>query len=165
MHAYQIFYDGAFNGDPHPGNILYMPDGRLALVDYGQVKHLPLDSRLNYARLMANFHDENRHKIISMAKVVGFVSERNDPDVIYKLASFWNDRATDDVTGGKHIQVFLDDMQKQDPIGEVPSDFVLVGRCNILLRGMANAFNIKVRTSEVWGPIAKAWLMSVGETW
>lgn len=29
--------DGAFNGDPHPGNILLMPDGKLGLIDYGQV--------------------------------------------------------------------------------------------------------------------------------
>ena len=36
-HRYQIFVDGVFNGDPHPGNILLMPDGRLGLIDYGQV--------------------------------------------------------------------------------------------------------------------------------
>ncbi len=27
----------AFNGDPHPGNILLCPDGRVGLIDYGQV--------------------------------------------------------------------------------------------------------------------------------
>ena len=26
--ALQLFFDGAFNADPHPGNILLMPDGR-----------------------------------------------------------------------------------------------------------------------------------------
>ncbi len=165
VHAYQVFYDGALNGDPHPGNILYMPDGRLALVDYGQVKKLPYQSRVNYARLMACLQDNDTDKIIEMGKQVGFNSKHNDPEVIYKLAAFWNDRATGDITGGKHLQVFLDEMEKKDPIGEVPADFVLVGRCNVLLRGMANAFNIKVRTSEIWGPVAKSWLKSVGETY
>ena len=28
---------GCFNCDPHPGNIMLMPDGRLALIDFGQV--------------------------------------------------------------------------------------------------------------------------------
>jgi aarF domain-containing kinase len=37
VHAHEIFTDGIFNGDPHPGNILLMDDGRLGLIDYGQV--------------------------------------------------------------------------------------------------------------------------------
>ncbi|KAH6565178.1 hypothetical protein BASA60_010008 [Batrachochytrium salamandrivorans] len=40
VHGKQILIDGVFNGDPHPGNILVMPDGRLGLIDYGQVKTL-----------------------------------------------------------------------------------------------------------------------------
>lgn len=36
VHGHQIFVDGAFNGDPHPGNILLTPDGKLVLIDYGQ---------------------------------------------------------------------------------------------------------------------------------
>eukprot|EP00959_Pyramimonas_sp_CCMP1952_P326512 6834711-Pyramimonas_sp.AAC.1 len=36
VHAHEIFNDGIFNGDPHPGNILLMDDGRLGLIDYGQ---------------------------------------------------------------------------------------------------------------------------------
>jgi aarF domain-containing kinase len=38
VHAHQIFQGGAFNGDPHPGNILLQPDGKLGLIDYGQVR-------------------------------------------------------------------------------------------------------------------------------
>jgi hypothetical protein len=29
----QIFIDGAFNGDPHPGNILLLDDGRIGLLE------------------------------------------------------------------------------------------------------------------------------------
>ncbi|CAM9631883.1 unnamed protein product, partial [Phaeothamnion confervicola] len=36
VHGHQIFCNGAFNGDPHPGNVLLTPDGRLGLIDYGQ---------------------------------------------------------------------------------------------------------------------------------
>jgi aarF domain-containing kinase len=39
VHAYEIFQNGSFNGDPHPGNILLMPDGRLGLIDYGQARY------------------------------------------------------------------------------------------------------------------------------
>lgn len=37
VHAYEMFQLGAFNGDPHPGNILLLDDGRLGLIDYGKL--------------------------------------------------------------------------------------------------------------------------------
>ena len=33
----------AFNGDPHPGNYLFRPGGRVTFLDYGLVKHFELD--------------------------------------------------------------------------------------------------------------------------
>ena len=36
----QIFEDGVFHGDPHPGNILVRPDNRIALLDFGLVGRL-----------------------------------------------------------------------------------------------------------------------------
>jgi ubiquinone biosynthesis protein len=36
----QLFEDGLFHGDPHPGNILVQPGNRLALLDFGLVGRL-----------------------------------------------------------------------------------------------------------------------------
>jgi predicted unusual protein kinase regulating ubiquinone biosynthesis (AarF/ABC1/UbiB family) len=36
----QIYIDGFFHADPHPGNIFYLQDGRLALLDCGMVGRL-----------------------------------------------------------------------------------------------------------------------------
>ena len=36
----QIFVDGFFHADPHPGNLLVTSDGRLAMLDLGMVAHL-----------------------------------------------------------------------------------------------------------------------------
>ena len=33
----QLLEDGFFHADPHPGNLLVMPDGRLAFFDFGMV--------------------------------------------------------------------------------------------------------------------------------
>jgi ubiquinone biosynthesis protein len=36
----QYFVDGFFHADPHPGNIFYLNDGRVALLDCGMMGHL-----------------------------------------------------------------------------------------------------------------------------
>lgn len=36
---------GMFNADPHPGNYLFQPDGRIAFVDYGCIQIIPPERR------------------------------------------------------------------------------------------------------------------------
>jgi ubiquinone biosynthesis protein len=37
---HQLFADGLFHGDPHPGNVIVMPGNRLGLIDFGLVGRL-----------------------------------------------------------------------------------------------------------------------------
>jgi ubiquinone biosynthesis protein len=48
----QIMVDGIFHADPHPGNILLLNDGRLALIDFGSVGRLDTRLRAALARLL-----------------------------------------------------------------------------------------------------------------
>ena len=40
-----ILLEGVFHADPHPGNVLVTPDGRLALLDFGSVGRLSAKRR------------------------------------------------------------------------------------------------------------------------
>jgi ubiquinone biosynthesis protein len=42
---YQITEGGVFHADPHPGNVLLLTDGRLALIDFGSVGRLDTQQR------------------------------------------------------------------------------------------------------------------------
>jgi len=44
--GYQITEGGVFHADPHPGNVLLLADGRLALLDFGSVGRLDARQRL-----------------------------------------------------------------------------------------------------------------------
>ncbi len=48
----QILVDGVFHADPHPGNMLLLDDGRLALLDYGSVGRIDAGLRSGLQRLM-----------------------------------------------------------------------------------------------------------------
>ncbi len=52
-----LWYHHAFNGDPHPGNYLFMPDGRIAFLDFGCVKHFD-------PKFMADFLELNRRYLL-----------------------------------------------------------------------------------------------------
>jgi len=48
----QVFVDGFFHGDPHPGNVLVGDDGQLCLIDFGLVGHLDQAQREDLVTLI-----------------------------------------------------------------------------------------------------------------
>jgi len=52
VHGVQMLLDGVYNCDPHPGNVLLLPDGRLGLIDYGMVGRLTEGERGSLARVV-----------------------------------------------------------------------------------------------------------------
>lgn len=54
------------------GNILLLPDGRLGLIDYGQVKRLTLPQRISYAKLICRLAREDREAIVRSLHVCCF---------------------------------------------------------------------------------------------
>lgn len=48
-----VLIDGFFHADPHPGNVFYLPENRLAIIDCGMVGRITLDRRDEIADLLA----------------------------------------------------------------------------------------------------------------
>lgn len=163
VHAYEIFQCGCFNGDPHPGNVLLMDDGRLGLIDYGQVKHLALGDRITYAKLVIALARDDRAEVARLAfEDLGIITKYKNPEIAYKLMCFWNDRDTDDITAGMNLQVFMDWAQAQDPLITANDEIIMCSRVSVMMRGMANAFNLRVRTAPEWRPYAQQLLRDHG---
>lgn len=47
-----IYRHGLFNGDPHPGNYILLPDGKVAFVDYGCVARFSDDTIAGFLRVL-----------------------------------------------------------------------------------------------------------------
>jgi ubiquinone biosynthesis protein len=54
-----IFRHGFFHGDPHPANVLVLPDGRIGLVDFGLVGKLTDEDMERLTRLFIDAATEN----------------------------------------------------------------------------------------------------------
>ncbi len=52
IYMHMFFRDGFFHGDPHPGNFIILPEGRIALLDFGMVGVMDDLMRMNFIQLM-----------------------------------------------------------------------------------------------------------------
>jgi hypothetical protein len=62
-------------GDPHPGNLLLMPSGKLGLIDYGQIKELKPGQRRSLARMIVALADGKTQEVIDLFVQMGFRSQ------------------------------------------------------------------------------------------
>lgn len=163
VHGYEIFVNGKFNGDPHPGNILLLPDGRLGLIDYGQFKDLTDDPlfRDELAKLCIALCRDDRPEVVRSIRDLGFETKNSRDDLQYRLIAFWLDRDTDDILQGHNWQSFVDYIEHEDPIVDgktFPSQMVMPARVSMLLRGLGLAFGLKFSVCKLWRPYAEEWL-------
>ena len=52
-----IFIDGFFHSDPHPGNVMFTPDGTLIFIDFGMVGLLRQERRVHFIKLLLSIVD------------------------------------------------------------------------------------------------------------
>jgi ubiquinone biosynthesis protein len=74
----QILMDGVFHADSHPANLLVLPDGALAYVDFGIVGRLDEDSRatlLEYMEAVARGDLQETYRALCK---IGIVTSRTD---------------------------------------------------------------------------------------
>lgn len=178
IHGHEVLVDGFFNGDPHPGrcarrvviavracslglsgNIMLCrnKDGsaQLGLIDYGQVKSLTKEERHRFCKIIIALDNDDREEIIRLMKEAGFKSKKMDPDVMYLYAKVGYDQDNASLTGGKHIQMFMEDIQARDPIIELPKPYLTIVRSSLFLRGLAHALHQSRSAARAWRPIAE----------
>lgn len=168
IQGHQVLVNGYFNADPHPGNILLLPSTssteqpRLGLIDYGQVKLLPKKSRILLCQLMIALADDDKPKIVEVMKKAGYISKYMSDEKIYLYAKVGYDEDSKELTEGMHIQVFIEELERRDPMKQLPEEFLLVFRVSILLRGLAHALNQSRSIAKAWKPIAEKALKDEG---
>ncbi|KAG6552746.1 hypothetical protein Mapa_005694 [Marchantia paleacea] len=155
VHGHQLLVDGFFNADPHPGNFLLCPDERIGLIDYGQVKRLTREQRLDMVKIIAALYRKDEARIREIVMANGYVSKYSDPTVISKMVVVCFDQDGRNVTDGLNLQQFMDKMFETDPWEKTGELVIMPTRLSFLLRSIGLMMNHPVSVVRVWGPMAE----------
>lgn len=135
----QLLEHGFFHADPHPGNLLAMPNGKLAYLDFGMMSEINVEQR--YGLLNAIVHIVNR-EFDSLAYDyvrLGFLTPDVDVSpIVPALAKIFNDALGSSVADLNINRIFegLSDVMYEFPF-QVPAYYALIVRSLITMEGIA----------------------------
>ena len=124
-----IFEHGFFHGDPHPGNLLVLRDGRIGLLDFGLAKSLPPGFGASLARMFAAAASGDPAGAVVHARALGFDLSGADPDIFVRGLRI--------ALGARHEIADLQQVLGSGLGDAVPPDVALVVRTLILLNGLS----------------------------
>ena len=159
VHGYQIFQQGLFNSDCHPGNILVIeeedgsPASKLGLIDYGQCKRLTPQEQVRVAELVLTVaNKESDEQIAAAFRKLGVQTKNDSTEFLAEMARLmFGSFQTEHLDHAYHKR-----LHSMDRIMYFPKELSMVYRTSLLLRGLAISLQVNASVSEHWKSHAQA---------
>lgn len=166
----QIFVDGIYHADPHPGNMLVAEGGELVLLDFGAVAELSPQMREGIPEFLEGVIRRDTDQLIKAMRKMGFLSRSDSPDVSEKVIEFFHQRFQEEVKldsfnlkdikldPQKGIESLIDLRKMNIGLKElsgafhIPRDWVLLERTILLLTGLCTQLDPELSPMEVIRP-------------
>jgi predicted unusual protein kinase regulating ubiquinone biosynthesis (AarF/ABC1/UbiB family) len=183
----QIFEDGFFHADPHPGNLFVTPlegyhaDGtrrwRLTFVDFGMVGHVPENLRIGLREVLVAVGTQDGPRLVQSFKTLGVLLPSADLKLI-ELASmqlfdrFWG-MSVGDLRQIDEQEMMNFGLQFQELIldlpFQLPENLLLLGRTVGILSGMCSGLDPEFNLWTSLAPYANQLVSEEGtpgwQTW
>ncbi len=156
----QLLEDGFFHADPHPGNLLVMPDGRLAFFDFGMVGRIT--PQLQSKMIDAFFHVVGKdapaiaQDLIDLNFLKPGADETKIKEVVIKMFALHLDLKLKDVNF-KELTYDLADVMYDYPF-RLPSNFTYIMRALMTLEGIGIITDPEFNFFETAKPFAKEFM-------
>ena len=165
----QIFEDGFFHADPHPGNLFVAPlsqitidkpvPWQLTFVDFGMVGRVPPHTREGLRELLIGVGTQDAARVIKAYQMLGVLLPGADLDLLEKMEAkafeqFWGMNMSELThIDTQQIHQFASEYREliySMPF-QVPQDFIFLARCVGILSGMCTGLDPQF---NVWNSLA-----------
>jgi ubiquinone biosynthesis protein len=153
----QLFEDGLFHGDPHPGNFLVLPGPVMALLDFGLVGRVTRQMQETLIQLILAVALKDSESVARLIYRVGI------PDTRANLIGFKNDI---DAIIGQYLPRELKDVNAKNLLRDlldlavkyrikVPREYAILARAAIATEGILRSLWPDMNVGEIALPYAK----------
>lgn len=155
----QLFVDGLFHADPHPGNCFILDDNRLALMDFGSVGEISYAMRETLVVLVVSVGIRDADGVARLLYRVGIPDERVSlhrlRDACASLFDeYLHDRAT--LASVKPAQLLreLFELAARFRV-RIPSEYALVARASMTVEGVIRQLDPELEVLTMAKPIIR----------
>ncbi|KAF1086450.1 putative protein kinase UbiB [Sporotomaculum syntrophicum] len=153
----QILMDGFFHADPHPGNLLAMPGGKLAFLDFGMMGYLENELRGKIINLVFGLLHKDSEKILKAIMSLGVVPAHVKMHQLRRDIEHLRE---------KYYQVPLGQVSAAESLGDimdlayrhrikVPVEFSMVMKALIITEGIATQLDPGISIVQVVEPLGQ----------
>jgi ubiquinone biosynthesis protein len=146
-----IFDDGFFHADPHPGNILVEPNGRIALLDFGLVGRIGEATREDIEEMLyAVMSSDVPLLSAALARLCEFPVALDEAMLENDLSDFigqYSTRSIQDFQIGSALNAMFDVIRQHQLC--LPQEAILLLRVIVTLEGTARALSPKFEIMDV----------------
>jgi ubiquinone biosynthesis protein len=158
----QLFQDGLFHGDPHPGNLLVLSDGRMGMLDFGLVGRLTPAMKQSLVVLTLAIALRDADTVARLLYRIGVPDEHSDlsafRDEIAALLERFRAQKLDEIDAGAVLPELLD-LAVRYRI-RVPKDYALLSRAAVSTEGILRQLDPQMDIAAVVLPLVRQTLFS-----
>jgi ubiquinone biosynthesis protein len=142
-----IMEDGFFHADPHPGNVFYLPDNRLALIDFGMMGRLTEERREQVIIFLYGMVHRLPLKVVEILEDWSGVIKTDEQALAIEIDAFvdqYSSRALKDLS----LQLMLGDLLAilRDHNLSLPPDLALLIKAYVTLDGFGRHLDPEFNT-------------------
>jgi predicted unusual protein kinase regulating ubiquinone biosynthesis (AarF/ABC1/UbiB family) len=103
IYCQQIFTDGVYHADPHPGNLIVRPgeDGQpptIVFLDFGAVAEIPGNVRQGIVELLQGALTRDTRRIVSAMKQMGFVARGANEHTFEQVIEYFHEKFQENIS-------------------------------------------------------------------
>ncbi|GGD64528.1 ABC1 kinase family protein [Paenibacillus nasutitermitis] len=154
---HQVFIEGFFHADPHPGNLLVLPGEVVAFIDFGMVGRLTPEMKLHFSNLIIGLMRKKTDVIIKSLLDMGIVTEHVNKAELRQDVNQMRDKyygvALSEVSLGESVQDLFDIAYRHQI--RIPSDLILLGKTLLTMEGIVEKLDPEISIIQIAEPIGK----------